>query len=146
MTVNEILNKKGTAVISIAPDCTIQDAIKELVGQGVGALLVLDAAKDVVGIITERDILRASARQFDNLAGLKVADLMSKDLIIGCWNDSISYVEQVMTESRIRHLPIFKKKNLVGIISIGDVVKANAEQAAGEIRHLTSYITDQYPA
>ncbi len=146
MNVSEILKRKGTAVICISPESTIQEAIETLVGQGVGALLVRDKREKVVGIITERDILRANAKEFDGLSSFRVSDLMTGDLIIGCEDDSVSYVERVMTESRIRHLPIFEGRKLVGIISIGDVVKANAEQAAIEVRHLTSYITDQYPA
>ena len=146
MTVTEILKRKGTTVITIAPERSIKDAISTLVGHGVGSLLVADSDERIVGIITERDILRASASTFDSLGGLTVADLMTSDVIIGCHDDTIGYVERIMTENRIRHLPIFRGKRLVGIISIGDVVKAIAEQATGEVRHLTNYITDQYPA
>ena len=146
MTVKEILSRKGTSVISTTPERSIKHAIATLVGQGVGALLVMNEAEEVVGIITERDILRASASTFDNLGGLTVGDLMSRDVIIGCEDDTIGYVEQIMTENRIRHLPIYSGKRLAGIISIGDVVKAAAHQAAGEVKHLTSYITDKYPA
>lgn len=146
MIVKDILRRKGTSVISISPERSIKRAIATLVGQGVGALLVMDEADKVVGILTERDILRASARSFDNLGGLTVGDLMTRDVLIGCDDDTIGYVERVMTENRIRHLPIYCGKRLAGIISIGDVVKSIAEQAAGEVRHLTGYITDQYPA
>ena len=146
MIVTEILKRKGTTVITISPERSIKDAVSTLVGHGVGSLLVVNSEEQVVGIITERDILRASAATFDNLGGLTVEDLMTTDVLIGCHDDTIGYVEQIMTENRIRHLPIYRAKRLVGIISIGDVVKAIAEQAAGEVRHLTSYITDQYPA
>lgn len=146
MIVKDILSRKGTSVITIRPERSIKDAISTLVGQGVGALLVVDETEKVVGILTERDILRASASTFDSLGGLTVEDLMTRDLLIGCEDDTVGYVERVMTENRIRHLPIYNGKRLAGIISIGDVVKATADQAAGEVRHLTSYITDQYPA
>jgi CBS domain-containing protein len=146
MIVKDILSRKGTSVITIRPERSIKDAISTLVGQGVGSLLVVDETEKVVGILTERDILRASASTFDSLGGLTVSDLMTQDLLIGCEDDTIGYVERVMTENRIRHLPIYCGKRLAGIISIGDVVKAIANQAAGEVRHLTSYITDQYPA
>lgn len=145
MNVSDILSRKGRHVITVTPETTIQDAIRTLVDHGVGSLLVVDEGGAIRGILTERDILRATAAHFDGLASFTVADLMSKDVLIAVGEDSIGYVERVMTEHRIRHLPILEGGKLSGLISIGDVVKWIAEKAEGEVRHLKDYISGSYP-
>ena len=144
MTVKEILRRKGSVVINIAPDQTLQVAVKTLVNHSVGSLLVMEGDR-IVGIISERDILRANARKFDDLGATKVGDVMTRDVIIGVIDDDLTYVMRLMTERRIRHLPIMSGGELAGIISIGDVVKTQAQLAEVEIRHLRDYITDRYP-
>lgn len=147
-TVGQVLSVKGSKVISIGPDRSVLEAIQVFAQHSVGALLVIDAAKndEIVGIITERDILRANAKSFDRMSGIKVADLMTRELIIGLTEDSLDYVMDLMTEKRIRHLPILERGGeLAGILSIGDVVKALTHHAEVEIRYLTDYITGQYP-
>jgi CBS domain-containing protein len=146
MSVAEIIHTKGAKVISIKPEQTILEAIRLLVSQGVGSLLVVDENQQIRGMITERDILRENARRFDQLSGTKVSQVMTEDVLIGLMDDSLDYVMNLMTEKRIRHLPIMDQGKLVGIISIGDLVKAKMRQAEVEIRHLTDYITGQYPA
>jgi CBS domain-containing protein len=145
MTVADILRSKGSSVITVRPESTLADAIRTLVHNGVGSLVVSDEKDRVLGLITERDILRENARQFDQLGGRKVAQVMTQDVIIGFVEDSLDYVMALMTEKRIRHLPIMSHGRLVGIISIGDVVKAKVREAEVEIRHLTDYITGKYP-
>ena len=145
MTVADVLRSKGSRVITIRPDSTLADAIRTLVHNGVGSLVVSDEKDRVLGLITERDVLRENARNFDKLEGRKVAEVMTQDVIIGFVEDSLDYVMALMTEKRIRHLPIMSHGRLVGIVSIGDVVKAKAREAEVEIRHLTDYITGKYP-
>lgn len=145
MTVQEILRRKGSAVITIHPDQTIREAIKTLVSNSVGSLLVMDDDR-IVGILSERDILRANANNFDCLGTKPVAEIMTRDVIIALVEDDLDSVMGLMTERRIRHLPIMADGKLAGIISIGDAVKARAQLAEVEIRHLTDYITDRYPA
>jgi CBS domain-containing protein len=145
-TVGQVLSVKGNEVISIRPEQSVLEAIEVFVKHSVGALLVTDSNDEIVGILTERDILRANARSFDRMSGFKVSDLMTREVIIGLTEDSLDYVMDLMTERRIRHLPILERSGeLTGILSIGDVVKARARHAEVEIRYLTDYITGQYP-
>lgn len=145
-SVGQVLSVKGSKVITIGPDQSVLEAIQVFVQHSVGALLVVDLNEEIVGIITERDILRANAKSFDRMSGIKVADLMTREVIIGLIEDSLDYVMDLMTEKRIRHLPILKRGcELAGILSIGDVVKARALHAEVEIHYLTDYITGQYP-
>ncbi len=144
MQVREILRSKGSKVITAGPDLPLIEAIRMLVGAGVGCLVIVDGS-GVVGMLTERDILRENARHFDKLAHTRIADIMTEDVIIGFLEDDVDYVMGLMTEKRIRHLPIMSEGKLAGLVSIGDVVKAKARQSEVEIRHLTDYITGKYP-
>ncbi len=94
----------------------------------------------IVGIITERDILRESAERSEKLQETTVADIMTKDVIIGVPEDDLDYVMGIMTKNRIRHLPVLEKDKLAGILSIGDVVGAHLRQTAFENRMLKDYI------
>jgi CBS domain-containing protein len=145
MSVAEILRTKGSRVITVRPDSTLHEAIRTLVNSGVGALVVVDGGGRVVGMLTERDILRENARHFDQLGDRRVSEIMTEDVIIGLLDDDLEYVMTLMTEKRIRHLPVMEKGQLAGIVSIGDLVKAKARQAEIEIRHLTDYIMGKYP-
>ncbi|MBI5489230.1 MAG: CBS domain-containing protein [Deltaproteobacteria bacterium] len=144
MTVAEILRNKGSTVVSIGPDTPLYQAVKTLTEAGVGALLVIEGER-IVGILTERDLLRENARHFDELKARKTSDVMTRDVLIGIPGDSLDYVMDLMTARRIRHLPIMDDGRLAGIVSIGDVVKAKAQQAEVEVRHLTDYIMGKYP-
>jgi CBS domain-containing protein len=145
MNVASVLKNKSSRVVTIRPDRPLREAVETLVEHRVGALLVVDAEGQVVGMLSERDVLRESARRFDALGGRSGADIMVRDVIIGLPDDPLDYVVNLMTEKRIRHLPIIDEGKLTGIISIGDVVKAKVAQAEVEIRHLTDYITGRYP-
>ncbi len=145
MNAKDVLQQKGSKVILVNPEQSIQEAIDTLVSNGVGALVVVNEKKNIVGMLTERDILRANAKSFDRLNGIKVSDLMSEKVIIGLEHDDLDYVMRLMTERKIRHLPIMSQGKLVGIVSIGDLVKAKVRQAEFEIRYLTDYISGQYP-
>ncbi len=145
MNALDILKNKGNKVVTVAPERPVREAIDTLVKEGVGSLIVVDGAEMVVGVLTERDILRASSRCFDCLKDLKVADLMSREVIIGLPDQSADELLGMMTEKYIRHLPIMEGKRLSGIISIGDLVKAKIEWAEVEIVYLTDYIADKYP-
>lgn len=140
MRIKEILRKKGSEVVTIQPDSTVHEAIELLVEHNIGGLVVTASNGSVVGIITERDILRASAKQSDRLREIKVADEMTRDVIIGVPDDDLDYVMGVMTKNRIRHLPVLDESGLVGIVSIGDVVNAHLSQTEFENRMLRDYI------
>jgi len=143
MKVCDILQTKGTTVITTTPDATLHDALRTLVDSRVGALVVIDTAGHVVGIITERDLLRMCAAHSDDIDRIRVVEWMTTNLIIGVPTDEVGYIMGIMTNNRIRHLPIMDDGRLEGIISIGDVVKAQLEETEFENRYLKDYIQRQ---
>ncbi|MDE0735166.1 MAG: CBS domain-containing protein [Pirellulaceae bacterium] len=139
MTIRTILQAKGNQVFTTEPQETLSVVVKQLVYHRCGSLLVCQG-EELVGIITERDILRASAAEEYNLETTTVAELMTSDLVTGTLDDSISETMGLLTERRIRHLPILDDGKLAGIISIGDVVKAQYAKLNIENHYLKSYI------
>ena len=145
MRLQDILRVKGAAVHSISPEATLDDAVQKLIAHNCGSLVVCRANPDggsgaMVGIITERDILHVCAERRGALERLRVADFMSPEPTTGTPFDTIEDTMGLMTEQRIRHLPILDENRLVGLISIGDVVKAHHDQVALENHYLKSYI------
>jgi CBS domain-containing protein len=140
MRVKEILSRKGSKVVTISPTETVHEAIQALVEHNIGGLVVTASNGTVVGIITERDIMRESAERSDRLKVTTVGDVMTRDLIIGVPDDDLEYVMGIMTKNRIRHLPVLDESGLVGIVSIGDVVNTHLNKTAFENRMLKDYI------
>jgi CBS domain-containing protein len=140
MKLRDILEVKGSQVYSVGPDQTVRDAVAILMQHRVGALLVEDAQGNPVGIISERDVLRECLHRADQLGRIHVRDAMTKDLIIGLPDDDIGYTMGIMTKNRTRHLPIMDGGKVVGMISIGDVVKATLDETEYENRYLREYI------
>ncbi|MBS0210313.1 MAG: CBS domain-containing protein [Planctomycetes bacterium] len=143
MTLNDILRTKGSTVYTIAPTATLGEVIHSLVIHRCGALLVCaDPARcrGMVGIVSERDLLRACAENEGSINRLLVSDYMSTDLVTGTPENSVEYIMGVMTDHRIRHLPVLDGDNLVGMISIGDLVKAQLNQTVIENHYLKTYI------
>jgi len=145
MKVKDILKTKGPEVITIWEEKSLQDGIDTMVQNKVGALMVINAGGKLTGIITERDVLRAYHTHPDAAGSLAIKEIMTRNVIIGDAEDSIDYVESVMTENRVRHLPILSDKRLIGIISIGDVVKASSKESKTENRYLKDYIEGKIP-
>lgn len=140
MLVRDILRKKGSHVVTIEAHRTVQDAIQALVENNIGALLVTSGDDQLVGIFTERDILREAATRSDQLNETLVGDVMTRSVVIGVPEDTIEYVMGIMTHNRIRHLPVLEEDKLVGIVSIGDVVNAQLRETEFENRLLKDYI------
>lgn len=150
MRIRDILQEKGSEVVTIAAGQTIHDAIGKLNEHSIGALIVMAEGEEIVGIITERDILRECGNRCDRLLDSASAEetvcpslvqnVMTKDLVIGVPDDDLNYVMGVMTRNRIRHLPILDDGSLAGIISIGDLVNAHFEEKVFENRTLRDYI------
>ena len=139
MNIKRILATKGVNVVTIRPDQSIREAIALLAQYNIGALVVVAETNRPVGILSERDITRALARD-ENILSRWVSELMTKNVITGLPQDDIISVANTMTEKRIRHIPIVEQGKLVGIISIGDVVKAQRDQYKGEIDTLQTQI------
>ena len=139
MQISTILATKGSQVETIQPGQTVREAIKQLVDQRIGAVVVVDAAGKPIGILSERDIIRAAA-QNEALFDAAVSTIMTSDVIIARPGDDVRAVEKTMTERRFRHLPVMDRGELVGIISIGDVVKAALDAYEGEIETLQTRV------
>lgn len=143
--VADILRAKGSAVYTISGDQTVYEAIVAMVRHNVGSLVVLEG-DDPVGIITERDYLREIALRGRTSRNTEVREIMSRTVIVVDPDRSLDDCMAIMTERRIRHLPVLEQGRLTGLVSIGDVVKRLSKDREVEIRYLTDYITGKYPA
>ena len=139
MLVRDILSDKGRTVHTCAPEDSLADVVDLLVGHNIGSLVVMQN-EEMVGIITERDILRATAATRGPLNFVKVQERMTRLPVVVSPHDPVSDAMCVMTERRLRHLPVVEQGRLVGIISIGDTVKAQHDELCRENHYLKSYI------
>jgi CBS domain-containing protein len=144
MKVADILKVKGSQVFSISEDQTMLEAVRMLVDKNIGGLVVLDSKGAMAGIVTERDVLRECNRRFGMLDQTRVSEVMTRRLLTGSPADEIEAVQGMMTERRLRHLPIVEGERLVGLVSIGDVVKAVYKKAESENRDLRDLIAGKY--
>ena len=139
MKVRRILATKGMRVITIAPDKKIRDAVAVLAEYNIGALVVADAAGQPVGILSERDVIRKAAEN-EQVFDLFVSDLMTRDVITGMPQDDTHSVARTMTDRHFRHMPIMDEGRLIGIVSIGDILKAERDQYRGGVDTLETQI------
>jgi CBS domain-containing protein len=144
MNIANVLARKGVKVFTIGPDQSIRQAVAALAEHNIGALVVVEEGGRPVGILSERDVVRAAARSED-VFGRRVSELMTRDVVVGVPEDDLKSVGTTMTERRIRHLPVVEKGRLVGIVSIGDVVKALRDQYEGEVVTLQTQILEGQP-
>jgi signal-transduction protein with cAMP-binding, CBS, and nucleotidyltransferase domain len=138
--VSEILGDKGREVLKIDAEASALDAVRQMVDANIGSLLVTDG-DEVTGIVTERDYLRRVAQEGPTDEDVTVREIMSSPLVVVGPETEIDECMAVMTDRRIRHLPVVEEGDVVGIVSIGDVVKFKSKQQSFEIRYLTDYIT-----
>jgi CBS domain-containing protein len=141
MTVRRILRVKGGQIISVAPDATVLEALNVLKQHRIGAVLVMEGKDAIAGVLSERDIVRALPDRGAGLLHMKVSELMTRAVITCAPSDSLDQVMALMTEKRIRHLPVVENKRLLGVISIGDVVKERIAATEHEAEAMKSYIT-----
>ncbi len=146
MKVKDILASKGSRVVTCLEGNSLMDALAIFSANKVGSLLIVDAHEKIKGIIAPRDILLLVLNDMDKLKDIKVDEIMTKDLIVGTPEDTIDYIQHIMTVNRIRHVPILDGVELQGIVSIGDVVKAQIDEKEVENRYLKDYIEGKYPA
>ncbi len=140
MHVAAVLKRKGNRIVSASPDDTVAAVTRLLTEHRIGAVLVMDDDGQPVGILSERDIVRAIARDSAAALDRRAADLMTRDLITATPTDTVADMMAVMTERRIRHVPIVDAGRVVGVISIGDVVKARIDDAELEVESLRGYV------
>lgn len=139
MKIEQILQSKNRHVVTVDPDRTVLDAMKVLVNHGIGSVVVVQGS-EILGILTERDVLRLGATSPAQFAERRVGETMTRELIVAVPTDDLDYAMDVMTRNRIRHLPVVQDGELVGILSIGDVVNAVRRTVESENRYLRDYI------
>ena len=139
MQISTILAKKGSAVFTVKPDQTVREAVALLVDKRIGAVVVVDGTGRPVGIVSERDVVRELAKN-ENVLNEPASRVMTVDVIIARPGDDTKAVSKTMTVKRFRHLPVMDHHELVGIVSIGDVVKAQLDEYEGEIETLQTRV------
>jgi CBS domain-containing protein len=144
-SVGSILSHKGSAVWSIAPNSMVFDAIQLMADKNVGALPVVENGQ-LVGMISERDYTRKVVLKGKSSKDTPVGEIMTQEMITVNMADSVNDCLRVMTDSRIRHLPVMEGRKLVGLVSIGDLVKWIISAQTATIDALEKYITGDYPA
>jgi CBS domain-containing protein len=140
MFVSDILVQKGGLVFSVTPGTSVAQISQQLSTRRIGSVLVLHDDSSVAGIVSERDLVRAFASHGAKAMELEARHVMTRDVVTCDPDDSIDQVMGTMTRGRFRHLPVVRHGELLGLVSIGDVVKARLEEAAHETEALKAYI------
>lgn len=138
--ISGILKGKGSDVVSVGPDELAVAVARILTERGIGAALVRDAAGQMLGIISERDIVRGMATQGQGTTQLPAKRLMTHDLVKVTPQTTVAQAMALMTHHRVRHLPVMESGKLVGLVSIGDLVKARIDEAEHEAAELRAYV------
>jgi len=143
-TVRSILKTKGNQVWSLSPDATVFDAIALMAEKGVGALVVVSQGK-LEGIISERDYARKVILKGHASKEMRVDQIMTRSVVTVTCEHTVAECMRIMTDHRVRHLPVVDGAKWEGMVSIGDIVRAIISLQADTIRHLSSYIAGEYP-
>ncbi|MNT53420.1 Hypoxic response protein 1 [compost metagenome] len=144
-TVAEILRAKAQAAVhSVSPDTPVLDAVKLLAEKGIGALLVLKQGR-LVGIVSERDYVRKIELLQRSAFSAKISEIMTREVVTVGPRDSLQFCMQLMTDRHLRHLPVVAEGELIGLLSIGDLVKHTITEQAGLIQQLEQYIRGEHP-
>ncbi len=138
--VKDILSRKGSTVFSLSSDSTVIDSLKIMNEHNIGSLVIKDSLGKFLGIITERDYSRKVVLKGKSSTAMNVSEIMSTDLPRISPVDTVEYCMQLMSNKNIRYLPVFSNNDLIGIVSMSDVVKETILQQRDTINHLESYI------
>jgi CBS domain-containing protein len=139
--IEHILQRKGTEVVTITAETTVTAAVQTLQEHNIGAIVVTGDAGEVTGIISERDVVRALADEGSGVLGRPVRDLMTTEVTTCSLRATVDELMKVMTDRRIRHIPVVGKDGLAGIVSIGDVVKSRIGELEDETESLHDYLS-----
>lgn len=141
-SIERVLANKGADVLSVGPETSVGEAVRRMADRNVGAVVVLDG-ESLVGVLSERDVVRRLAVDTDVL-GLSVTDVMTSPVITCTPSSTTDELMQTMTDGRFRHVPVLDGERLVGIVSIGDVVKKRLDELATQTEQLTGYVAGSY--
>ncbi|MFX0576341.1 CBS domain-containing protein [Nocardia nepalensis] len=144
MRIAEILRRKGSDVATVAPETTVRTLLSTLAEHNIGAVVVSPDGNRIVGIVSERDVVRSLHARGAALLDTPVSEIMTVDVHTCAPEDRVDSLRGTMTEHRIRHLPVVRDGRLIGIVSIGDVVKSAISELATERQHLVEYVQGQY--
>jgi len=140
MKISEVLERKGSSVATIDPDRPVRQAVTELARHGIGALVASTDGERVSGMISERDVVRSIDRLGSGALNEPVRKLMSSSVVTCAPGDTVDALASIMTEQRVRHVPVLEGGRLVGIVSIGDIVKSRLDELEADKDALVSYI------
>ena len=140
MLVRDMLKSSPHKIITVSPKTSVLKAMETLISNKIGCLPVLDSKGVLVGILDDQDIFRAVYENQDEFEKFTASDLMTSDLIIGMPNDDLNYIAGLMAKNRIHYVPIMEDKKMIGLISPGDVVKAQMTHIETENRYLKMYM------
>lgn len=143
-TVSSVLRHKGSKVVSIAPDASVYEAISAMAENSIGALVVM-ANQELVGMLSERDYARKVVLQSRSSKDARVRDIMSSPVITITPDDTVEHCMRLMSDKRIRHLPVVDGTAVVGVVSIGDLVRWLVSSQGETIQYLQQYIGGRYP-
>jgi CBS domain-containing protein len=141
MFVSDILTQKGGLVFTVTPGTTVAQVAQQLSTRRIGSVLVMGAQDEVAGIVSERDLVRAMSLHGAAALDLEARHVMTRDVVTCDPDDSIDHIMEIMTRGRFRHLPVVRHGELLGVVSIGDIVKARLEEARHEAEALKAYIS-----
>ena len=140
MRIADVLRNKGTAVVTISPEATVAELLAGLTELNIGAMVVL-GPDGLAGIVSERDVVRKLHERGSRLLTQPVSEIMTKVVATCTPRDTVDHLSALMTDNRVRHIPVLEEGRLAGIVSIGDVVKTRMEELEAEQQHLQAYIT-----
>ncbi|MCF7811128.1 CBS domain-containing protein [bacterium] len=144
MTIKELLKRKGSKVITAGENITVHEAVKIMVANLVGSVIVVDDHDHPVGIFTERDVLRQVDKDCKTLNTEILKNVMTTDLIICTSDEDTDVALEIITEKRLRHLPVMEGERIIGLVSIGDIVKTTLKDTKFEIHHMRDYIMGKF--
>ncbi|MFC1830396.1 CBS domain-containing protein [Thermodesulfobacteriota bacterium] len=145
MKTKDILAEKGTHVTTVKETLLLADVVSMFVNNHIGSVVVVNNFDEVIGIVAPNDVLKAIQHHPEYITTITVSEVMTRNIIIVTPEDDVDDLMTIMTQNRIRHLPVIDKGELTGILSIGDVVKAKTTARDVEISYLTDYIEGKYP-
>ena len=144
MIIEQIVNDKGREVVTLLADHTLREAAKLLDERRIGAVVALDAAGEIIGVLSERDIVRQVARHGGEALEMTVGSAMTRAVITIRAEADVDEALQLMTDRRIRHLPVVRNERLTGFVSIGDLVKWKIAKTEAEAEAMKSYLSSQF--